>query len=314
MPAKKQVPNDEKAALPADVTDYLAWLRVECGLSSNTLDAYRADLRLYCVVLGTTEPRRARPEDVNAFLVAEEGRGVAARSRARRLVAVRGFHRWLASEKRSPDDPAAEMDAPKIWSTIPDYLSFEEIDRLLAPEPEETPASLERQAVLEVLYGCGLRATECATLPVDDVRWDEGVVRTTGKGGKTRVVPFGGKAAAAIRAWLDRGRPAFVKGDGADRLPGSGRPALFLAPRGAPLRREHVWAIVRRRLVLAGITKSVSPHTLRHSFATHLLWGGADLRVVQAMLGHASLSTTQVYTRVDEKRLRSVHGKFHPRG
>lgn len=295
-------------SLPPDVLDHLDWLRVECGLADNTLDAYRRDLGLYVASLGGRDPRRARPEDVFAFLLGEEERGIAPPSRARRLVAVRGLHRWLHAEKRAAEDPAALVDAPRLWKRLPSYLGPEEVDRLLAPEPEETPAGLLRQAVLEVLYGCGLRASECAALRIDAVRFDEGVVRTTGKGGKTRIVPFGGRCRDALRAWLDRGRPAFVRGDGRDAG------AVFLAPRGAPLRREHVWGVVKARLRLAGITKEASPHTLRHSFATHLLWGGADLRVVQAMLGHASLSTTQIYTRVDEARLRDVHSRFHPRG
>jgi integrase/recombinase XerD len=159
-----------------------------------------------------------------------------------------------------------------------------------------------------VLYGCGLRASECAGLPLDGIRADESMLRVTGKGEKTRIVPFGGRCRDALAAWLDRGRPTRVRGDGRDRG------AAFLGPRGGPLRREDVWSIVKHRLRAAGIRKDASPHTLRHSFATHLLWGGADLRVVQAMLGHASLSTTQIYTRVEEDRLRDVHSKFHPRG
>lgn len=294
--------------LPRDAEDHLAWLRVECGLAANTLAAYRADLLLYVASLGGRDLRRVRPPDVARFLLGEERRGIAAASRARRLVAVRGLHRWMAAEGRTPEDPAAEIDAPKLWKRLPSYLSPEDVDRLLAPEEEETPAALLRQAVLEVLYGCGLRASEAAALRVDEVRFDEGVVRTTGKGGKTRIVPFGGRARDAISRWIERGRGRLLRGDGSDRG------ALFLTPRGRPLRREGVWTIVRERCVRAGITKPVSPHTLRHSFATHLLWGGADLRVVQAMLGHASLSTTQVYTRVDEARLRDVHSTFHPRG
>jgi integrase/recombinase XerD len=291
-----------------DAADHLAWLRVECGLAEATLEAYADDLRRYLASLLPKTPRQARTEDVERFLHGEEQRGIAPRSRARRLVAVRGFHRWLAAEGRTPDDPAAAVDAPKLWKTLPGYLPPDAIDALLAPEEEDSPAALLRQAVLETLYGCGLRASECAGLPLDGVRFDEGVVRVTGKGGKTRIVPFGDRCEDAIRAWMDRGRPARVAGDGRDRG------ALFLAPRGAPLRREHVWRIVRERCVRAGIRGEISPHTLRHSFATHLLWGGADLRVVQAMLGHASLSTTQVYTRVDEARLRTVHARFHPRG
>lgn len=289
------------------MTGHLDWLRVECGVAGNTLEAYRRDLGLYVRSLAGRDVRRARPEDVFAFLLSEEERGMAPPTRARRLVAVRGLHRWLHAEKRAPDDPAAEIDAPKLWKRLPTYLAPDEVDRLLAPEETETPASLLRQAVLEVLYGCGLRASECAGLRIDGVRFDEGVVRTTGKGGKTRIVPFGARCAAALTAWQERGRVRYSRGDGRDAG------AMFLAPRGAALRREHVWRIVKERLRLAGIAKDASPHTLRHSFATHLLWGGADLRVVQAMLGHASLSTTQIYTRVDDVHLREVHGRFHPR-
>lgn len=313
MNGKKRLTSDPPAARTtdapgdADVADYLGWLRIECGVAAHTLAAYRGDLRLYAASLGGRALRSARPGDVAAFLLAEERRGIAPPSRARRLVAVRGFHRWMAAERRVPDDPAAEIDAPGLWKRLPTYLAPDEVDRLLAPEDGTGAAGLLRQAVLEVLYGCGLRATEAATLRIDDVRFDEGVVRTTGKGGKTRLVPFGGRAREALRAWMDAGRPERFR----DGVSGD---ALFLSPRGLPLRREHVWHAVRERCVRAGITKDVSPHTLRHSFATHLLWGGADLRVVQAMLGHASLSTTQIYTRVDEQRLRDVHARFHPRG
>jgi len=306
--SEEDVTADETPPLPRDAEDHLAWLRVECGLAANTLAAYRLDLRLYVASLAGTDPRRARPDDVARFLLGEERRGTSASSRARRLVAIRGFHRWMAAEGRTPEDPAAEIDAPKLWKRLPSYLSPEDVDLLLTPEEETTPDALLRQAVIEVLYGCGLRASEAAGLRIDDVRFDESVVRTTGKGGKTRIVPFGGRAREAITRWIEQGRPARVRGDGRDRG------GLFLSPTGRTLRREHVWSIVRRRCVLAGITREVSPHTLRHSFATHLLWGGADLRVVQAMLGHASLSTTQVYTRVDEARLRDVHTSFHPRG
>jgi integrase/recombinase XerD len=290
------------------VRDHLDWLRVECGVAANTLLAYAADLALYLASLGATPVRRARPDDVFAFLLGEEGRGMDAATRARRLVAVRGLHRWLAAERRTPEDPAALVDTPKLWQRLPTYLTPEEVDALMTPEADETAAALLRQAVLEVLYGCGLRASECAGLRLDGVRFDEAVVRVTGKGGKTRIVPFGVRCRDALDAWIARGRPRLVRGDGTDRG------AVFLAPRGAPLRREHVWSIVKHRLRVAGIAKDASPHTLRHSFATHLLWGGADLRVVQAMLGHASLSTTQIYTRVEESRLRDVHSKFHPRG
>jgi len=161
--------------------------------------------------------------------------------------------------------------------------------------------------VMEVLYGCGLRASEAAGLRVTDISFDDRVLRVSGKGGKERLVPFGGRAESSLRAWIDVGRPE--KAFDATKAAG----AVFVGPRGRPIRREDVWRIVKNRAIAAGITKPISPHKLRHSFATHLLWGGADLRVVQAMLGHASLSTTQIYTRVEEERLRESHSRFHPR-
>ncbi len=293
--------------LPRDVRDYLDWLRVECGVARNTLAAYEADLRLYLSGLPSGRADLARRDDVLTFLDAEDRRGMSAATQARRLVAVRGLHRWLAAERRSADDPAAEVDLPKLWDRLPSYLTGDEVERLLAPPDDAAPAALRDQAVLELLYSSGLRASEAAGLRLDDVVFDDKVLRVTGKGDKERIVPFGSRAEAALRAWLDRGRPVLAF-DAAK----AGR-AVFVGPRGRPLRREDVWRIVRARARSAGIRKHLSPHTLRHSFATHLLWGGADLRVVQAMLGHASLSTTQIYTRVEEERLRESHRTFHPR-
>jgi integrase/recombinase XerD len=293
--------------LPPDCRDWLDWLRVECGLQRNTLVAYESDLRRYVAVLGGRGPALARPEDVANFLAAEKSRGTSPTSQARRLVAVRSFHRWLAAEHRAPEDPAAEVDLPSIWDRVPSYLSYEEVERLVTPPRASEPFDLRDQAVMEVLYGCGLRASEAAGLRVTDISFDDRVLRVSGKGGKERLVPFGERAESALRTWLDVGRP--VKAFDATKAAG----AVFVGPRGRPIRREDVWRIVKNRALAAGIKKPISPHKLRHSFATHLLWGGADLRVVQAMLGHASLSTTQIYTRVEEERLRESHSRFHPR-
>jgi integrase/recombinase XerD len=280
---------------------------VECGVQPNTLAAYTADIALYIGSLEGRAPRTARSADVKAFVQSEKSRGMAPQSQARRLVAVRGFHRWLAAERRAPDDPAAEIELPSQWNRTPGYLSYEEMERFLAPSESAEPFDLRDQAVIELLYGCGLRASEAAGLRLADVSFDERVLRVSGKGGKERVVPFGASAESALRAWLDRGRP--LKAFDAAKAAG----AVFVGPRGRPIRREDVWRLVRDRARAAGIAKDLYPHLLRHSFATHLLWGGADLRAVQAMLGHASLSTTQIYTRVEEERLREAHSKFHPR-
>jgi integrase/recombinase XerD len=293
--------------LPSECRDWLSWLRVECGLAANTLEAYEADLRLYVGTLGDRRPTLARRDDVMRFLVAEESRGMAPASQARRVVAVRGLHRWLAAEGRAAEDPAAEIELPSDWDRVPEYLTYEEIEALLATPAGAAPIDLRDHAILEVLYGCGLRASEVAGLRLSDVSFDERVIRARGKGGKERVVPFGARAETALRKWIDDGR-TLMAFDGARAAN-----AVFVGPRGRPTRREDVWRAVKRRARDVGITKTLYPHLLRHSFATHLLWGGADLRVVQAMLGHASLSTTQIYTRVEEERLRAAHSKFHPR-
>ena len=294
-------------SLPDDCRDWLAWLRVECGVQPNTLAAYEADIALYVNSLGGRAPPTARPDDVKAFLQAEKARGMSPASQGRRLAAVRVFHRWLAAERRAADDPAAEIEAPALWDRTPRYLTNEEVDHFLTPPKSDDPFDLRDQAVIELLYGCGLRASEAAGIKLADVSFDERVLRVEGKGGKERVVPFGSRAETALRAWIDRGRPlkAF---DGA-----KAQGAVFVGPRGRPIRREDVGRIVKARARAAGLRKNLYPHLLRHSFATHLLWGGADLRAVQAMLGHASLSTTQIYTRVEEERLREAHSKFHPR-
>jgi integrase/recombinase XerD len=283
------------------------WLRVECGAAGHTLEAYRADVERYLDGLPGRDPRLARPEHVLDFVAAEQLRGMAEATQARRLVAVRCFHRWLAGEGRLPDDPAAEIDTPRLWKRLPQVLSREEAERLLEPPGRADPLVLRNQVMLELLYGSGLRASELAGLRRDAVRFDERVLRVRGKGGKERIVPFGERAESALRAWLERGRPRLPVRRGSED-------ALLVSRTGRPLGRRDVWNVVRRRALAAGITKPIHPHTLRHSFATHLLLGGADLRVVQALLGHASVSTTQIYTRVETDRMRAVHGRFHPRG
>ena len=300
------------SAAERSVCAFLDWLRVECGASPHTLGAYRADLGLYLGSLGGADPAGARPEAVLDFVAGEAARGMTPATQARRLVAVRPLPRWLRAEGRSATDPAAEIDTPALWDRIPAVLTPGEIERLLAPEPPDgrpRPApALRSQALLELLYGCGLRATECCTVRVEHVQFDESILRVRGKGGKDRIVPFGTAARAALAAWLEHGRPEMLPRRGPD--PGT----VLLSVRGRALTRQDVWTAVRDRATARGIAREkLSPHTLRHSFATHLLTGGADLRVVQALLGHASVSTTQIYTRVEEERMRQAHSRFHPR-
>ena len=285
---------------------FLDWMRVECGASPRTLEAYRDDLALYSARLPGEDPLRACAEDVLDFVAGEAARGMSPATQARRLVAVRALHRWLNAEGESPNDPAAEVDSPTLWKRIPEYLTPGEMERLLVPDEERDACKLRTQALLELLYGCGLRASECTTLRLEHVFFDESTLRVRGKGGKDRVIPFGRTAGAALQVWIDEGRPQFV---GADD-PGT----VLLSVRGRALSRQDVWNAVRKRAAARGIDRrKVSPHTLRHSFATHLLTGGADLRIVQTLLGHASVSTTQIYTRVEEDRMRAAHQRFHPR-
>jgi len=291
--------------------DFTACVRAEAGLSENTVAAYRRDLRRW---LGTLErsgrgPAEARREDVLEHLAAERARGLSPRSLARALAALRTFHRFLVTEGRAAGDPTGGVDAPRLWSRLPAVLPREEVEALLASPDARTVAGRRDRALLEVLYGCGLRASEAAGLRVDQVSFDLGVLRVIGKGNKERLVPFGDRAREALRSWLAHGRTKAARGASAADLP-----HCFLSRTGKALRREDVWRVVRRHLRAAGIDAEASTHTLRHSFATHLIEGGADLRSVQEMLGHASVSTTQIYTHTDAARLRKVHRAYHPRG
>ena len=297
------------------VDAWLTHLDVERGLSANTLAAYRRDLARWTGFLdeaGVVRPRDVTEDHVAEFLarLREGGDGrqpLAATSAARTLVAVRGLHRFLALEGELDVDPAREVGPPRAPGRLPKAIGLDAVERLLeAASVGDTPVSLRDRALLEVLYGTGARISEAVGLDVDDVLGDEGVVRLLGKGGKERVVPLGSYAAAAVEAWLVRGRPALA-------ARGSGTPALFLNTRGGRLSRQSAWALLRMIAERAGLDGHLSPHTLRHSFATHLLEGGADVRVVQELLGHASVTTTQIYTKVTVQQLREVYAQSHPR-
>ena len=295
--------------VPRDgITDWLAYLRAEAGLSANSLAAYSGDVRAWLAHLQArgVAPAEADRASVLAHLAAERARGISPRSLARRLAAIRSFHRFLSAEGLAPADPASAVDAPRLWSRLPAVLSREDVEALLASPSPRTVLGRRDRALLEAIYGCGLRASEAAGLETGRVSFDLGVLRVLGKGRRERLVPFGARARAAIEAYLAHSRPHLARGE-----PPA---ALFLTRAGRPMRREDVWRCVRRHLRAAGIAAEASTHTLRHSFATHLLEGGADLRSVQEMLGHASVATTQIYTHTDAARLRAVHRRFHPRG
>lgn len=294
------------------VVRYLDHLRVERGLSDNTVVAYRRDLAHYAdhlAELGIPAVTDVRRDDVEAFVVwmrtrrGPTGDPYAPSTVARAVVAVRGLHRFLAREGATSEDVAADVDTPRTGRSLPKALPLEDVERLLAAPTGEEPIGHRDRAMLELLYSSGLRISELVGMDVDDVDPVEQLVRVRGKGDRQRLVPFGVDAADALDAWLVRGRPALA----------ARTPALFVNARGARLTRQGVWKLVKRYAERVGLAGSVSPHTLRHSFATHLVDGGADVRVVQELLGHASVTTTQVYTLVSGQRLRDVYDRAHPR-
>ena len=302
---------DHSQAAPAfanDTDGFLAFLGLERGLSKNTLAAYRSDLDQCAAFLakqGCKDWRRVSRAQAAEWLHALNGRVCSPASQARKLTAVRGLARYLVREKLRDDDFTDLLAGPKLSRRIPGTLTAEEVARLLAAPTGGDAAALRDRALLELFYSSGLRVSELAGLTLQQVDLEHGFLRVFGKGSKERVVPIGGKAADAVTTYLLSGRPAFVQ-------PRTGS-QLFLNQRGSALSRVALWMIVKKYAQRAGITKNVKPHGLRHSFATHLLTGGADLRAIQEMLGHASISTTQIYTAVETKRLLDQHAKFHPR-
>lgn len=301
-------------ALVEVVTAYLDHLAVERGTSRNTLDSYARDLRRYLEFLaragvgGLSEVAEAHVAEFLALL--REGDAghppLAESSAARTLVAVRGLHRFAHREGWVAVDVSREVRPPSAPRSLPKALSVDEVLRLLECVGGEDPRGLRDRALLELLYSTGARISEAVGLDLDDLDADQRVVLLDGKGGRQRLVPIGRPALAAVQAYLVRGRPALA-------TRGRGSPAMFLNARGGRLSRQSAWQVVQQAAARAGLRDAVSPHTLRHSFATHLLEGGADVRVVQELLGHASVTTTQVYTLVTVHTLREVHATTHPR-
>jgi integrase/recombinase XerD len=294
---------------------WLDHLRVERGAAANTLSSYRRDVARYQQFLhgrGISDPAAVVETDVTDFLASlREGAPghppLSASSAARTLVAVRGLHRFLALEGETGADPAGAVAPPKTPRRLPKAISVNEVERLLsAASLGDPPAGLRDRAMVEVLYGAGARISEAVGLDVDDIDLEQGSVRLFGKGSKERVVPIGSYAQKAVTAYAVSARPAMA-------LKGKGTPALFLNQRGGRLSRQGAWGAIHAAAERADLGAKVSPHTLRHSFATHLLDGGADVRVVQELLGHASVTTTQIYTMVTVQRLREVYAEAHPR-
>jgi integrase/recombinase XerD len=299
---------DDGAMLRFQLDRFGDFLMLEHGTAPTTLEAYQRDVeRLvqYARVKGATLPADITSRMLREFVYQLKDLGLAPSSIRRNISAVRTYFRFLLSDGVVARDPSERIETPKRWRTLPDVLSVEEVGRLIAAPTLDDPLVFRDRAMLELAYGAGLRVSEWITLGLRDVLMEEKLVRVFGKGSKERLVPIGRSAIGAAATYIRESRPRLEKG--------KGKGVLFLNARGEPLSRMGAWKILRKYVERVGITKEVSPHTLRHSFATHLLEGGADLRSVQEMLGHADISTTQVYTHVDQQRLKAVHRKFHPR-
>lgn len=288
---------------------YLEYLVVEKGLSKKTLSAYASDLLRYTTFLGdkgVSDPAVADTATLLRYLIHLRDKGLSSRSRARHLVSIRGFYRFLNQEGRIETDPSRLVELPKSGLYLPDVISPDNVFRLLEAPDASKPAGVRDTAMLEITYAAGLRVSELVSLGVNSVNLEAGFVRVIGKGNKERLVPIGGPACGKIRFYLESARPALLR-TRTSRY-------LFVARAGKPMTRQGFWKLLKKHAAVAGISENVTPHTLRHSFASHLLEGGADLRAVQVMLGHADISTTQIYTHVTGDRLREIHRQYHPRG
>ena len=305
MTTPAPVSQAERRFLLEPFTDFLS---LEQGASPRTHEAYHRDLArfiAYALIRGAAAPPDVTAKILREYLYHLKDLGLAPASIRRNVSALRTYFKFLLGEGHLARDPSERLESPKRWRTLPEVLTVAEIERLLASPQLEDPLVFRDRALLELAYGAGLRVSEWISIGVRDVMFDEGLVRVFGKGSKERLVPIGRKALAAAATYVRELRPRLEQG--------FGKGVLFLNARGEPLTRMGAWKILRKHVDRAGIEKHVSPHTLRHSFATHLLEGGADLRAVQEMLGHADISTTQIYTHVDREYLRSVHRQYHPR-
>jgi len=289
------------------VESFLNYLIVECGLSENTIKGYKSDLRNFSNYLKNKGIKRfhdLRANMIVNYIEKEKQRGLSENSISRSLVTVKMFYKYMITEGKISRNPMSSINSPKLRKHLPEVLHYKAVEKMLQVPNCNEKLGIRDKAILELMYATGARVSEVASIKVSWVSLDYGFIRCQGKGSKQRIVPIGTKAVNSVRKYLQDVRPLLSKGKDGD--------TLFLSRTGKKLRRENIWELVRKYAKCAGI-KNVSPHTLRHSFATHLLEGGADLRSVQEMLGHANISTTQIYTHVDRKYLKSVHQKFHPR-
>ena len=288
---------------------YYNHLLIEKGAAGNTLEAYSRDLKRFVTFLeekGLSDVRAVSSQHVIDFLVQIKGEGLSANSMNRSLAALRGFYKFLLQEKAVDESPLAHIELAKVWMRLPDTVSKEEMNLILSQPGDQTPAALRDSAMLELLYATGLRVSELIGLTMNSINWQVGFLVVMGKGSKERVVPIGKTAYDCVRRYVDEARPKLLKSKTTD--------VLFLNRFGGALTRQGLWKIIIHYAQKAGLQKNIHPHTFRHSFASHLLEGGADLRAVQVMLGHSDISTTQIYTHVTRERLKEIHRRYHPRG
>ncbi len=290
------------------VDEFLNYLSLERGLAENTIFAYRRDLTKYAGYLkkkGIDAIEDTTRNEIISFLTAQKDKNLSPNTISRNLVVIKVFYRYLLGERYIKDDPTAVLELPKLWKHLPEVLSVKEVERLLNQLNNSSSQGIRDRAWLELMYATGMRVSEIVGLNLNDLNLDMGFVKCRGKGGKERIVPLGREASKWVSRYLKNVRPKFSKSTSSS--------LLFLSRCGKGISRQTLWKTVAKCAVRARIKRRISPHTLRHSFATHLLEGGADLRVVQEMLGHADISTTQTYTHIDKERLKAIHHKYHPR-
>lgn len=288
--------------------EFLDYITVEKGLSKNTREAYGIDLSKFITYLGQKGIKdidSVRRNNITDYLMSEKEKGISPNSLSRNLVAIRMFFRFLVMNNYVEDDITSVLDSPRLWKILPEVLSVKEVEQLLKGPDSRKRFRLRDKALLELMYAAGLRVSEAAGLSTSDINMDMGFLRCMGKGSKERIVPLGRPSIFAVRNYIKKERSGLMK----DLLSGN----VFLTQQGKPFTRQGIWKLIKDYARIAGIKKNITPHTLRHSFATHLLSNGADLRVVQELLGHSDITTTQIYTHVDKNRLKAIHKKFHPR-
>ncbi|MDD5428630.1 MAG: site-specific tyrosine recombinase XerD [Candidatus Omnitrophica bacterium] len=288
--------------------EFLNYLAVERGLSKNTIAAYGTDLEHFIgrmEKIGITDINKIKRQDITGYMLYLKDSGIGSNSISRALVAIKMFYRFLVQEHLAREDASGVIESPKLIRGLPDVLNVDEVDKLLAGPDLRDDTGIRDKAALELMYASGMRVSEIVELTREGVNLDVGFIKCRGKGDKERVVPIGKKAKEAVVRYIEKARPHFIKGKDI--------PQLFVSRLGRKVSRQTFWKMIKKYTKLARIKKEITPHTLRHSFATHLLEHGADLRVVQEMLGHSDISTTQLYTHIDRTRLKSIHKQFHPR-